>query len=270
MNPNDIPLLRHPLTEPSAFTAESLVDAVRIERNLPSASVPQVCVLEFDGDLTDWIVASGHGEPYPTWACFHTAMHVIYVDGTKCGIVARTIGGPYAVLVAEQLRASGAKVIFGLTSAGRVSSSLHLPCLVIVADAVRDEGTSYHYLPPSELVQSDPHVVTCLGTEIASLDMPSVVGRVWTTDAPYRETQQQLDEHAKNGVLAVEMQAASLLAFSKANGVPVGVIALVSNAVDHKAENFDKGSHEFGLQIIKAMCSAGIRYLKGLRHGNSE
>jgi uridine phosphorylase len=191
-------------------------------------------------------------------------MHAIDVNGTECGIVARTIGGPYAVLVAEQLKASGAEVILGLTSAGRVSGSLPLPSLVVVQDAVRDEGTSYHYLPPGELVQSEAELTASLATEIASLDLPSFSGRVWTTDAPYRETKQQLNAHAANGVLAVEMQAASLLAFSKAKDVPVGVVAVVSNAVDHSEENFDKGSHHFGLRIIRAMCRAGIGYLKGV------
>ena len=121
MNLNDIPLLRHSLAERSAFTAESLVNAVRSERNLSSESVPSVCLLGFDGDLADWMVASGHAKPCTNWACFHTAMHTIDVDGTACGVIARTIGGPYAVLIAEQLKASGAKVILGLTSAGRVS-----------------------------------------------------------------------------------------------------------------------------------------------------
>ncbi|HYN15122.1 MAG TPA: hypothetical protein VES66_04950, partial [Terriglobales bacterium] len=83
-------------------TADSLVAAVRNERNLSPAAVPPVCVLEFDGDLTDWMVNAGHARVCKDWACFHTVMHTIDVDGTGCGIVARTIGGPYAVLVAEQ------------------------------------------------------------------------------------------------------------------------------------------------------------------------
>jgi len=82
-------------------------------------------------------------------------------------------------------------------------------------------------------------------------------------DAPYRETQQQLDHFAAHGVIAVEMQAASLLAFSGARQTPVGVVALVSNAVDHTEDTFNKGSYHFGKRLIEAMCRAGIRYLKG-------
>jgi uridine phosphorylase len=258
----EIPLLQHPLSEPSAFTADALVAAVRSERKLPVQAVPRVCVLEFDGDLTDWLITAGYAIPYKWWACFHTAMHTIDVGGTACGIIARTIGGPFAVLVAEQLRTSGAELVLGLTSAGRVSPSLPLPSLVVVQEAIRDEGTSYHYIAPGDAAESDTDLVTTMADGIRSLGVPASSGRVWTTDAPYRETQQQLDKHAADGVLAVEMQAASLLAFSKATGMPAGIVALVSNAVDHTENPFDKGPHEFGRRLIEAMCLAGIGYLE--------
>ncbi len=148
-----------------------------------------------------------------------------------------------------------------MPSAGRVSRSLPLPSLVVVQDATRDEGTSYHYVPPGNPVESDSELVTTLADAIASLRLPVFSGRVWTTDAPYRETQRQLDNYAAEGVLAVEMQAASLLAFSQATGMPVGIVALVSNAVDHTQDTFNKGSNEFGQRLIEAMCRAGIRYL---------
>ncbi len=236
----DIPLLQHPLNEPSAFTAEALVAAVRSERKLPRQVVPRICILEFDGDLTDWLVKTAHARAYENWACFHTVMHSIDVDGNSCGIIARTIGGPYAVLIAEQLRASGAELILGLTSAGRVSRLLPLPSLVVAQEAIRDEGTSYHYVAAGNRVESNPELVEALVNGIASLGLPVSSGLVWSTDAPYRETKRQLDTHAAEGVLAVEMQAASLFAFSQATGMPVGVVALVSNAVDHTEDTFKK------------------------------
>ena len=260
---SNLVLLNHAISEPSAFTAEALVEAVRHERGLSSARVPRVCVLEFDGDLTDWLVATGQAKSYSEWACFHTLMHCIEVDGSACGIIARTIGGSYAVLVAEQLKASGAEVILALTSAGRISSSLPLPSLVVVKDAVRDEGTSFHYLPPGDVVGSDSKLAEVLEHGLSTVGLPTFGGRVWTTDAPYRETQQQLDIHAVNGVLAVEMQSASLLAFAQARHIPVGIVALLSNAVDHTDENFNKGSHSLGRDVLEAMCRSAVRYLEG-------
>jgi len=69
-------------------------------------------------------------------------MDVLKLERVACGIIARTIGGPYAVLIARQLHAAGAKLIIGLSSAGRLARNLPLPCLVVATAAVRDEGTS--------------------------------------------------------------------------------------------------------------------------------
>src|SRR5574340_493602 len=252
------PLIEHALSAPSAFTPESLLEAVRIERNLPRDPVPEVCVLEFDGDLTDWLVATERAKRWPSWACFHTSMEAVEVDGACFGLVARTIGGPYAVLVAEQLVASGARIILGLTSAGRVSPALRIPSLVVPTTAVRDEGTSYHYLPAAPTVGGDGCLTAALQTELSDLGLPVVTGTVWTTDAPYRETPEQIERHARNGILAVEMQAASLFAFGAARGVRCGLVAHVTNGIDHSsADQFDKGTQEVGFEILKAMCRAG-------------
>src|SRR5262252_7017135 len=190
MLPNRIPLLTHPLEASTAFTPEALMASVRAERGLACEPVPPICVLEFDGDLTDWLVSSGVARPWKPWACFHTTRYSVEVDGTPCGVVPRTIGGPYAVLIAEQLRASGARVVLGLTSAGRVSGLLPLPSLVVPTEAIRDEGTSYYYLPASRSVVAGVKVADCLANGLQRLGVPVSRGTVWTTDAPYRETKE--------------------------------------------------------------------------------
>ncbi len=258
-----IPLFRHALDEPSAFRPENLIEAVRAERNLPRDPAPEVCILEFDGDLTDWLVGTGLATKWRPWACFHTSMETVEVDGARVGVIARTIGGPYAVLVAEQLAASGVRVILGLTSAGQVSPELKIPSLVIPTTAIRDEGTSYHYLPAEESVDADAGLAAALQDELGGLCLPVVTGPVWTTDAPYRETAEQLERHARNGILAVEMQAASLFAFGAARGVRCGVAAHVTNGIEHSSEaQFDKGPHQFGFEILKALSRAGRRCLR--------
>jgi len=247
------PILDHALDEPSAFTARNLMNNVRLSRQIPEGTVPPICILEFDGDITDWLVRKGLAKPFAPWACFHTSMLAMDVEGVTCGIIPRTIGGPYAVLVAEQLHASGAKLIVGLTSAGRVSPDLPLPCLVVATSAVRDEGTSYHYLPAGGEVACTSPVVPLLERELIATGWAVRLGKVWTTDAPYRETERQLKRWASEGVLAVEMQAASLFAFGAAMQASVAIVAMVSNAVDHAGEQFDTGSEEDGLRIIQGI-----------------
>jgi uridine phosphorylase len=258
---NTVPLLAHPLEEPSAFTPEALLEAARVSRGLPRDPVPPVCILDFDGDLTDWLVATGAAELWKSWACFPTTMHALDVDETSCGIVPRTIGGPYATLIAEQLRSCGAQVILGLTSAGRVAASVPVPSLVVATAAIRDEGTSYHYLAADRPAVAYAALADSLKRGLRGFAVPVLSGAVWTTDAPYRETGRQLAEYARQGVLAVEMQAASLFAFGIARAVPVGMVAHVTNAVDHQEDPFEKGSHEFSQRLLETMCRVAKSFL---------
>lgn len=259
-----LPLLGHPLSEPTAFTPQALLDAVRAEKGLRHEPVPKVCLLDFDGDITDWLVDSEIARRFEPWACFHTPMFSLRVDGEDFGIVPRTIGGPYAVLVAEQLAASGVELILGLTSAGRVSPHLPLPSFVIATAAVRDEGTSYHYLPPAPVVDAPTDLRAALSNELRPLGRAVEEGMVWTTDAPYRETASQLLEHSRAGVLAVEMQAASLFAFANSRGVRLAVVCQVTNGTDHSGEAFDKGTHDEEYRLVEALCRAGSRYITDL------
>src|SRR5258706_4388890 len=196
----------------AAFRPENLIEEVERSRQILVVIVPPVCILEFDGDITDWLVRDGIAKPFEPWACFHTSMFTMDIEGLTCGIIARTIGGPYAVLIAEQLHAAGAKLIIGLTSAGRVSSDLPLPCLVVATSAIRDEGTSYHYLAPSKDVVCNSEIVPLLERDLITTGWAIRSGKVWTTDAPYRESKDQLAKWSGEGVLAVVIQAASLLA----------------------------------------------------------
>ena len=257
-----LPILDHPIGQPSAFTAKYLMEALRRTRKVPNGMVPPICILEFDGDLTDWLVQEGIAKPFPSWACFHTSMFTMEIEDVACGIIARTIGGPYAVLIAEQLQAAGAKLIIGLTSAGRLASDLPLPCLVVATSAIRDEGTSYHYLPPGREVVCPTQITSLLERELSATGWTTRSGQVWTTDAPYRETRAQLERWASAGALAVEMQAASLFAFGLARQASVACVAMVSNAIDHQGEQFDTGSQDHGIEIIQGIARAARSYLE--------
>jgi uridine phosphorylase len=236
--------------------------AVRAECGLTSQAVPSLCVLDFDGDLSDHLAAQGLSAPWSSWACFHTSMRAVTMEGLTCGIVPRTIGGPYAVLIAEQLWTAGAQLIVGITSAGRVSPSLPLPSIVIVDDAVRDEGTSLHYLPPSSnVITPTPGVMDALQRELSTLSPHVCRGRVWTTDAPYRETAEQLRFWADHGALAVEMQAASLFAFARAREAHVAMVALVSNSVDQTVADFDTGGDQYRVAVLSAVARAARAFI---------
>ncbi|MDX2268659.1 MAG: nucleoside phosphorylase [Bryobacter sp.] len=257
-----LPLLNHPLDQQSEFTADALMADVRRLRQLPAEALPEICFLEFDGDFTDWLVETGQAHRVEDWACFHTNMFALDLAGQRCGIIARTIGAPYAVLIAEQLHAAGVRVIFGITSAGRIAPDLALPGLVVANGAVRDEGTSFHYLPPAETVAAPAALAEAMAESLADFPRALRSGLVWTTDAPYRETAQQIQHWAARGVLAVEMQAAGLFAFAQAKQAQVGLLALVSNATDHDGEQFNTGGFAETLEIFARLAASAIPLTK--------
>ncbi len=250
---NDLPLFNHALDEPTVFRPEDLMAAVRDQRGAGNGSIPALGLLEFDGDLTDKLIARGNTRRCEDWPCFHTDMWLWPKEEPRCGIVSRTIGGPYTVLIAEQMAACGMKAIVGLASAGRIGRALPLPGIVVANEAVRDEGTSMHYLPAEETVKADHTLATWLAETLGTVGLPVRQGLVWTTDAPYRETPSQIERWASRGVLAVEMQAASLFAFGQARGVSTGLVAHVTNATDHDGEPFHKGPDDADVAILAAI-----------------
>lgn len=253
---NDLPLFSHALDEPTAFRPEDLVEAVRQQRGKSRGLIPSLGVLEFDGDLTDKLIARGEVRRCEDWPCFHTDMWLWPKDEPRCGIVARTIGGPYTVLVAEQMAVCGATAIVGLASAGRIGRALPLPGIVIADEAVRDEGTSLHYLHATRTVRADWQLAVALTAAMKPIALPVRRGLVWTTDAPYRETRSQIDQWAQRGVLAVEMQAASLFAFGQARHIATGLVAHITNGLDHDGEPFHKGPDNVDELILAAIVGA--------------
>ncbi|HLG78387.1 MAG TPA: hypothetical protein VKX46_18375, partial [Ktedonobacteraceae bacterium] len=143
--------------------------------------VPEICVLDPDGDLVDYLRATASACPHPTWACFHTTLYTWQQDGVEYGIVGRTVGASFAVLVAEELFACGCRLLVSITSAGQLVRLGRPPYVVLIERAWRDEGTSYHYVPPAPytFLALDLREQLIAGWDTASL--PLCVGTSWTT-----------------------------------------------------------------------------------------
>ncbi|MFA6107863.1 MAG: hypothetical protein WDA75_03750 [Candidatus Latescibacterota bacterium] len=110
-----------------------------------------------------------------------------------------------------------------------------------------------------------PDVSAALAAAVRTRGLPVRQGLLWTTDAPYRETASAVAQHRAQGVVAVEMQAASLFAFGAARGCPVGVAAHVTNLVGRDAASFDKGPVDSDRRLFEALCDAGWRLVEGSR-----
>jgi hypothetical protein len=202
---------------PSAFTPENLLREARRQKHLPVGSVPAACVLDPDGDIVRHLLATGRARRHPLWACYHTDLYVFDEGRREYGIIGCAVGAAFAVLVAEELFASGCQLLISVTSAGQIASVGPPPYFIIIDRALRDEGTSYHYLPPAEYSEAPPELVGLAEKALAG-SVPIRVGATWTTDAPFRETQAAIDSARATGVLTVEMEAAALYAFARARG----------------------------------------------------
>jgi uridine phosphorylase len=228
-------------TEPSAFTPENLLREARRQKGLASADVPAVCVLDPDGDIVRDLVASGRAQLDPDWACYHTELYVIDDGRARFAIIGGVVGASFAVLVAEELFASGCTLIVSMTSAGQISPLGAPPYFVLIDRALRDEGTSYHYLPPARYAPADPALIERVQRVLGEVDLVIQRGSTWTTDAPFRETASKIAARRAEGVLAVEMEAAALYAFAQARGRAVLCFAHVTNQMGRAEHDFEKG-----------------------------
>jgi len=124
------------------------------------------------------------------WACYHTDLQVVDDGEGRYGIIGGAVGASFAVLVAEELFASGCTLLVSVTSAGQISGDATPPYFVLIERALRDEGTSYHYLAPSRFAAADPMLLERLEGALAGIGQSIERGATWTTDAPFRETPQ--------------------------------------------------------------------------------
>ena len=142
--------------------------------------MPPICILDPDGDLARHLQETGRARLDPAWACYHTTLARFTLADRELGIVPFTVGAPFAVLVAEELVASGCELLINLTSAGRIAATPGVASFMVIERALRDEGTSYHYLPAARW----SHLRADLREKLATLHLP---------DGPTSRPRQHLD-----------------------------------------------------------------------------
>ncbi len=243
---------------PSVFDVAKLMREARRQKGLPAGDVPSICVLDPDGDLVDYLRAGGQARTHPAWACYHTTLDLFTLDGYELGIIGRAVGASFAVLVAEELFVSGCRLLISVTSAGQVTPLGPTPYFVLIEQALRDEGTSYHYLPPARYSTLAPALRAQLGSAWNEARVPRYVGSSWTTDAPFRETAQAIAAAHAAGIAAVEMEAAALYALASAKGYPIVCYAHVTNTMATVGDDFEKGPDQ-GSQATLAIIGETAR-----------
>jgi uridine phosphorylase len=228
----NIPLSEHD-DAPQAFIEPSA--------HITRRDVPEACVITFFGDVVDRLVerrgarvlVENRWEDGP-----HPLLEVEH-DGQRVAVLRSGVGAPLAGGLLEEVIAAGCRYFIVCGGAGTLHKDLTLGHFVVVSSAVRDEGTSFHYLPPARQIEADPEALRTLKAVLTGRHVPFVSGLTWTTDAPYRETPNKIAARRDEGCLTVEMEAAALAAIARFRGVRLAQVVycgddLSGSSWDHR------------------------------------
>jgi uridine phosphorylase len=165
-------------------------------------------------------------------------------------------GSPLVMELAEELAVMGAKRMLLMTWGGTLDANLKPGDIVVCDRAIRDEGASHHYLPSKKYVLADKALAGQLADAIHARGGSSITGTTWTTDAPYRETREEVRQYQAEGVKTVEMESAGLFVVGQLRRVPAASVVVVMDSLANDEwqvpERLD--SIQRSLEVVYAAC----------------
>jgi len=163
---------------------------------------------------------------------FKPSLYLFRGKNKNLGVVGNFgIGAPGTATVMEEMIAAGAKNFILIGEAGTIQKNIKIGSIVVCERAIRDEGTSHHYLKPSKYSHASADLVNKIKKSLNNIGKEYVVGTSWTIDAPYRETVAEARKYQKEGVATVEMEASAVFAVAKYRKVKAAAIFTVSDSL---------------------------------------
>jgi uridine phosphorylase len=200
---------------------------------ITSVSIPELAVACFFKDVVDDIAMRDKLVPLATQRS-EMGQHPIYeitYRQQRLAIFHPGAGAPMAAGLLEGVIAHGARVVVACGGAGVLDPAIPLGQIIVPTAAIRDEGTSYHYLPPSREVAANPRGIELLHELLESQGIPYLSGKTWTTDAVFRETRSKIQARRAEGAIVVEMEAAALFAIGDFRNVLVAQLLYAGDNV---------------------------------------
>ena len=197
----------------------------------PTEDFPETVIMTFESGTFQTLWAVGPIKVVHTLrGGFEIPVYKLDWNGRGIGVFQTLIGGAGTAGLLEEALAMGAKKVLLYGSCGVLDAALTAGHFILPTQAYRDEGASYHYMPVSDYV----NIPTSerLGEIFDELHLPYVKGRVWTTDAFYRETRNNMEKRKADGCIAVDMECASAMAVSQFRGVPVYQFLYAEDSLD--------------------------------------
>jgi len=189
---------------------------------IASVDTPEHCVPTFFQEVIERLCSDGRAREI---ACMHSEMgrHPLYevaFGGRRLATYLSGVTAPFAGAMLDETIALGCRKFVACGSAGVLDRSIPACQVIVPRSAVRDEGTSYHYIPPSREVSASPEALSALERVLNARGVSYIEGKTWTTDAFYRETPAKVELRRSEGCLTVEMEAAAFFAVAEFRGVP--------------------------------------------------
>jgi uridine phosphorylase len=195
--------------------------AVIEPRNHSRIRAPEHCVVCFFQDVIDPLVADGRAHRIATLRS-EIGAHPVYelrAGERRVTLFHPGVGAPLAAGMLEEVIALGCRNFIACGGAGVLDGEIACGHIVVPSSAVRDEGVSYHYLPPAREVNADAAGLAAIEQVLRERHCPYIVGKTWTTDALYRETPTKVALRRAEGCVVVEMEAAAFFAVAHFRGV---------------------------------------------------
>ncbi|MEU7148630.1 phosphorylase [Streptomyces sp. NPDC045456] len=148
-------------------------------------------------------------------------------------------GAPAAGLVLEQLLALGAHTVITVGTAASLQTCLDAGDIVVCSRALRDEGLSRHYLAPARYARPAPALSSRLHQGLRAHGLPAHTGAAWSTDAPYRETAQEVAQCRTEGILVADMEAAAVFAVAEHRGAAAAAVFVVADSLVNRTPRTD-------------------------------
>jgi uridine phosphorylase len=158
-----------------------------------------------------------------------------FIYDNKIVIGLAPLGSAAAAGLMEELIPLGVKRFIACGSAGAIDHNIDTSSFIIVEKAIRDEGTSYHYLPPSLTVSLDEELNKHIECQLKGMNLTYIKGTTWTTDGFYRETPSRINKRHSEGAICVEMECAAFAAVAKYRKVQFAQILYFSDIVHQQA-----------------------------------
>lgn len=188
---------------------------------------PQAVILCYSRGLMDYLTETFDGRSIDH---YYGDLYVFDDTGERVGVVGNFgIGAPTTAMLVEELVADGVETFLSIGFAGCLDESVEMGEFIVCERAIRDEGTSHHYLEPAKFAHASESLLEETARLLAARDEPFHRGPSWTIDAVYRETVPEVERYADDGVLTVEMEAAAVFAVAVYRGVEAGAMFVVSD-----------------------------------------